>query len=124
MMQFLLGIPQIVLYGCVILIAVAIAMSIWLFLQTRRIGSQVRRLTNALKAISAADKSQRRDGLSLAKLDEFRIRCEKLQDAPGEWWRAIDGHIEGYISPSKEEFEGWFLTEQPRQVLPYEIVIS
>jgi hypothetical protein len=38
MIQFLLGIPQIVLYGCGVLIAVAFVMSIALFWKTRRVG--------------------------------------------------------------------------------------
>jgi len=35
---------------------------------------------------------------------------------------AIESHIEQYTSP--EDIEGWFLTEQPRHVLPYEIAVG
>jgi ABC-type transporter Mla subunit MlaD len=37
-------------------------------------------------------------------------------------WTAIDVHVEQYTSP--EEVEGWFLTDKPRDLLPYEIVIG
>jgi|SRR5437879_6695064 len=65
-----------------------------------------------------------RDGTmaSLATLDEIRSQCEKLDGLPREWWKAIDSHIERYTSP--QDVEGWLLTENPRQVLAYEIVIG
>jgi hypothetical protein len=122
MIQFLLAIPEIVLYGCVILIAVAIAISIELLRQIRRVGSQVGVLTDALNSVSNDSQRQRRDGLSLAALDEVRSRCEKLDEVPRAWWTAVDAHIEHYTSP--QDVDGWFLTEKPRQVLPYEIVIG
>jgi ABC-type transporter Mla subunit MlaD len=122
MIQFLLAIPEIVLYGCVILIAVAIAISIELLRQIRRVGSQVGVLTDALNSVSNDSQRQRRDGLSLAALDEVRSRCEKLDEVPRAWWTAVDAHIEHYTSP--QDIDGWFLTEKPRQVLPYEIVIG
>ncbi len=65
---------------------------------------------------------QRREGLTLASLDEIRSRCEKLDAVPREWWAAIDAHIEDYTSP--QDVEGWFLTEKPRQILPYDVVLG
>jgi hypothetical protein len=41
---------------------------------------------------------------------------------PKGWRTAVDSHIEHYTSP--QDVEGWFLTEKPRQVLPYEIVVG
>ena len=122
MLPFLLAIPKIVLYGCFVLIAAAIVVGIALFWKTWRLGSQVDRLTRALGDFAAGDSSRRSDGLPLAALDTIRARCEKLDEKPREWWKAIDSHIEQYTSP--EDVEGWFLTERPRQVLPYEIVIG
>ena len=122
MIQFLLAIPAIVLYGCGVLIAIAFAMSIALFWKTRRIGSHVTALTNALRAFGTGGSWRRQDGLPLAALEEIRSKCEKLDQAPHEWWKAIDFHIEQYTSP--EDVEGWLLTEKPRQALPYEIVIG
>jgi hypothetical protein len=121
MLQFLLAIPQIVLYGCVVLIVAAIVMSIALLRQTQRVGSQVGVLTDALNS-GTGSQVQRRDGLPLAALDEVRSRCEKLDEVPRGWWAAVDAHIEHYTSP--QDVEGWFLTEKPRQVLPYEVVIG
>jgi hypothetical protein len=122
MLQFLLAIPEIVLYGCVILIAAAIAVSIALFLQIRQVGSPIGVLIEALNSAGNSSQSQRRDGLPLAALDEVRSQCESLDDVPRGWWTAIDSHIEHYSSP--QEVEGWFLTETPRQILPYEIVVG
>jgi hypothetical protein len=122
MLQFLSAIPEIVLYGCVILIAAAVAVGIALFAQIRRVGSHIEVLTNALSSESDGSQSQRRDGLPLAKLDEVRSRCDGLDEVPRGWWTAVDAHVEHYASP--QDVEGWFLTEQPRQVLPYEIVVG
>ena len=122
MLQFLLAIPGVVLYGCAILIAVTIAMSIALFRQIRRVGSQAKALTGAFESVGKSAPLQRRDGLPLAALDEIRSRCENLHQAPRGWWTELDSHIEQYTSP--EDVEGWFLTEKPRDVLPYEIVVG
>jgi hypothetical protein len=122
MLQFLLAIPAIVLYGCAILVAIATGVTIALSQQIRRAGSYVDVLTNLLKAFGANSPSALHAGLSLAALDDIRGLCDKLAEAPRGWWLAIDANIEHYTSP--EEVEGWFLTEKPRDVLPYEIVIS
>jgi Mg2+ and Co2+ transporter CorA len=90
--------------------------------RTLLVGSQVRAFANALRAVRGGKDSQARDGLPLASLDEIRQRCQKLHAVPREWWAILDDHIEQYISPG--DVEGWFLIEKPRQVLPYEIVIS
>jgi Mg2+ and Co2+ transporter CorA len=122
MLPFLLAIPQIVLYGCVVLIAAAVVMGIVLLWKTWRLGSRLDRLTGALGEFAAGDSSRRSEGLPLVALDKIRARCEQLDEVPREWWRAIDSDIERYTSP--EDVEGWFLTERPRQVLPYDIVIG
>ena len=122
MLQFLLAISEIVLYGCAVLIVVSIAMAIWLYIQALKVRTQVNRFSSSLKAARGADKSHRRDGLALAQIDEFRLRCESLRGAPAEWWNSIDSHIEQYTSP--DQVDGWFLTEPPRHLLPYEFVIG
>jgi len=81
MLQFLFTIPKVVLYGCGILIAAAIAMGIALLRQKRRVGSQIGLLTDALNSGSSSQ-LQRRDGLLLAPLDEIRRRCEELDEVP------------------------------------------
>jgi hypothetical protein len=122
MLNFLLAIPHFVLYGCGLLIAVAIVMAIALSWRARRARSQVTVLANALKTFGEDTPLKRRNGLSLATLDEIRSRCEALDQIPAAMWTAIDVHVEQYTSP--EEVEGWFLTDKPRDVLPYEIVIG
>jgi hypothetical protein len=122
MLHFLLTIPDLVLYGCVVLIAVAIMMNAWMASRTWRVRSQIGTLAATLETTTGADKSRKRDGLSLAEIDEIRDRCEKLDEVPRGWWMAIESHIEQYTSP--EDIEGWFLTEQPRHVLPYEIAVG
>ncbi len=122
MIQFLLAIPAIVLYGCGILLIIAIAITIALYWQTMRVGSQVRMLTRALETFAQNTSSEHRNGLPLATLDEIRSQCEKLSVVPRGWWNAIDSHIERYVSP--EDVEGWLLTDKPRDVLPYEVVVG
>src|ERR1017187_1759902 len=122
MLHFLLAVPEVVLYGCGILIAVAFGMSVDLLWQTWRVGSRVRVLTKVLTAFGDPPSAQHRNGLSLVALDEIRRRCDGLDKAPRGWWKAIDSHIEQYTSP--EDVEGWFLTEKPREILSYEIVIG
>jgi hypothetical protein len=58
MRHFLFAVPEIVLYGCGILIAVAFAMSIGLFWQTWRVRARVRTLTRLLAAFSEASPAQ------------------------------------------------------------------
>ena len=125
MSEFFQKIPELVLFGCGILVVAFVGTLIWLYFQGRRVESQIRALTDAVKAGGSNTEVQRRDGLPLAALDEIRSRCEKLDEAPREWWIVVlDSHIEGYASRSKEDIEGWFLTEKPRQVLPFEIVVG
>ena len=120
--DFLVKIPEIVLYGCAILVAVTFAMFVWLFWKGRQLEAQVDALTNTLKKFATGDFSGRSIGVSLETVENIRSVCETLPDKPREWWKVIDSHIEQYTSP--EEVEGWFLTERPRDVLPYEVVIG
>jgi len=94
MIQFLLAIPEIVLYGCGILIAIALAITIALLWQTWRVKSQIQVLAKALKEFNSDSPSRRRDGIALARLDEIRSRCEKLGPIPRAWWTVIDSHVE------------------------------
>src|SRR5690349_294402 len=122
MLQFVMAIPELVLYGCGILVVLAVMMSIALFWRTRRVGSSVDALSTALKAFGAGTAWRRGDGLTLAELERIRGQCEKLGDVPGQWWKALDSDIEQYTNP--QDVDGWFLTEKPREVLSYEVVIG
>jgi len=122
MLNFLLAIPQVVLYGCGFLIAIAIAMTVALSWRIRKVGSRLSPLTNTLKAFAEDAASKRRNGLSLATFDEIRSRCEAFDETSRSLWSVIDSYVEQYTSPV--EVEGWFLTEKPREVLPYETIIG
>jgi hypothetical protein len=122
MIPFLLAIPEFVLYGCGILIGVALVVATVLARQTRRARAHITALASSIQSHSGGSSAAQRDGLALTAIDEIRNRCEKLEQAPRGWWTAIDSHVELYTSP--EDVEGWFLTEKPREVLPYEIVIG
>jgi hypothetical protein len=77
MRHFLLAIPEVVLYGG-ILIAVAFGMSVALFWQTRRVRARVLVLTKALAAFGEIPAAQHRNGLSLVALDKIRSKCGSL----------------------------------------------
>lgn len=120
--DFLVKIPEIVLYGCAILAAVAFAMFVWLFWKGRQIGVQINTLTKALRAFDAGNSSSRVIGIPLETVDKIRSVCETLPDKPREWWTTLDCNIEQYTSP--EDVQGWFLTERPRDLLAYDVVIG
>jgi hypothetical protein len=77
---------------------------------------------STIKASGKGNALHCREGLPLAALDEIRNRCESLGELPRRWWLTIDSHIEQYTSP--EDVEGWFLTEKPSHILPYETVVG
>ena len=110
------------LYGCGALIAIAVVMSTALFWKTRKVGLHVSDLVHALSKFAEGKSSGQRNGLKLAELDDIRSQCEKLDEASAAWWKVIDSHVELYTSP--EDVEGWLLTEKPRELLPYEVVIG
>src|ERR1700733_6019807 len=103
MIQFLHEIPEIVLYGCGVIVVAAFAMIVALLWQTWRVGYQVRALTRTLKTFAKDGSSELRDGLALATVDEIRSQCGKLAGPPREWWIAIDSHLEKYTSSEKED---------------------
>lgn len=122
MLQFLTTIPELVLYGCAVLMSVAIAMMLLLFSQAHQVRKSIKRLTVGLQKGGKADGSQMRCGLPLSQIEKLRNECGGLQGAPAEWWKLIDSHAEQYTSP--EEVEGWLLTEQPRRILSYDVVVG
>ncbi len=122
MSEFFQKIPELVLFGCGILVVAFVGTLIWLYFQGRRVESQIRALTDAVKAGGSNTEVQRRDGIPLASLDELRSRCDRLDDLPRGWWQAVHSHIEQYASP--QDVEGWYLTEKPRQILPFEVVVG
>jgi hypothetical protein len=120
--HFLAAIPEIVLYGCVALAGCFVAMCIFLGFQRKRVATPINLLKRALSASDPQPPAERRNGLPLDQLERIRSRCQDLPEVPRNWFEAIDSHIEQYVSP--QDVEGWFLTETPRQALPFDIVVG
>lgn len=119
--QFLLAIPEIVLVGCVAIAIAFLAMWLYLKFQISRVEAPMKALEKALGTSSDAP-SERRNGLTLERLDGLRSRCQNIPEPSKKWWQVLDSHIEDYSSP--QDVEGWFLTETPRHALPYDIVVG
>lgn len=122
MLPFVAAIPQLILWGCVVLVIATIVTVLWLKIQSARVHSRIVRLTAVFQGLGESNREERHAGLSLAKIDELRTKCSHLDRRPAEWWDHIEGSIEGYTSP--EEREGWFITDRPRNLLPYEVVVG
>lgn len=119
--DFLSAIPQLVLYGCVGLIVFSVAMFIWLIVQARAVMASMKALRTALSTHEAGT-TARRNGLTLEQLDNVRMVCGSLEDEPRNWWEILDSHTESYSS--HEDIEGWFITETPRHLLPFDFVVG
>jgi hypothetical protein len=116
MAEFLSAIPELVLYGCGSLVALAVLAAVALWRGAGNTESRIGSLIRALTPYCA------REGLTIEALDELRYSCERLDGFPRELWNRIDRHIERYMGLG--EVERWFLTERARELLPYEIVIA
>jgi hypothetical protein len=119
---FFSAIPEIVLFGCIVLTIVFLGVFAYLMVQVARTTAPMRVLELALGNKNEAVASEWRNGLSLERLDGIRHQCERLPELPRSWWKILDSHIEQYSSP--QDIEGWFLTETPRNALPYELVVG
>ncbi len=122
MIQLLNAIPATVLYGCVALIVFAAVAAIALFLQSRSLRVRLDRLTGVLRSIGPVDRTVHKEGLPLPDLERLRGQSKALGEFPAHWWWRIESYVEQYTSPSG--LEGYFLTEQPRNVLSYEFVVG
>ncbi len=87
-----------------------------------RIRKHMRTLTTALQELRDGDSRELQHGLAAEKLDEYRIALAKLDGLPKEWWSRIDHSIDLYVN--QEDQEGWFLTERPKNLLTYDLVVS
>jgi flagellar biosynthesis/type III secretory pathway protein FliH len=114
--------PAFIVWGCVGLVVVFVGMLIWLCTSSSKLKRQIGVLTATLGRLPRDSVQERRNGLTLGRLDVIRTKCAGLKGKPGEWWTRIDEKVEPYISP--EDTEGWFLTENPRAALPYDVVVG
>jgi ElaB/YqjD/DUF883 family membrane-anchored ribosome-binding protein len=122
MSQFLSAVPEIVLYGCVVIAVACLGTLVTLFVQVGRVKSPMKMLQAAIEASSAGSGNEGRNGLTLERLDGIRSQCESLPDLPRRWWSMLDSRIEAYSSP--EDVEGWFLTASARDSLSYETTVG
>jgi hypothetical protein len=111
-----------ILWGCYGLILVTLMMLVWLWLSRSKVESQIGLLARTMGTVEEDSAQERRNGLALMRLDTIRQNCAVLKGNPAEWWNRLDEKVEPYVSP--EDTEGWFLTENPRSVLPYEVVVG
>jgi len=119
---FILAIPPLILWGCIVLLVTTAVIAFLLAQQVGQVCSQIGRLAESLHSDGALDRSERHHGLPLPKLDELRVRCSELHTTPRQWWEHIDQNTECYTSP--DERDGWFLTEKARNILPYEVTVG
>lgn len=120
--QFLERIPEFILWGCAVLVAVWIIFAAVLLNQFRRIRKHIRKVTASLGGFEPIKPENRLYGLSGIQLEELRTRCNALVGPPKEWWHHIDSSLELYTSP--EDRDGWFLTRPLQELLPYEQVVG
>jgi hypothetical protein len=119
---FLSHIPVVIWAFCFVLAIVGGWQWIAMELSRNRLRKRLRTLSTALRELRNADRRGAQYGLTAEKLDEYRVTLDKLEGLPREWWTRIDHSIAVYID--QEDEEGWFLTERPRTLLPYDVVVA
>jgi hypothetical protein len=119
---FLSHIPVVILAFCFVLAILFGWQWIAMAVSRGRLRKRLRTLSTALRELKDVDRRGVQYGLTTEKLDEYRVVLDKLEGLPREWWSRIDHSIALYMD--QEEKEGWFLTERPRALLPYDVVIA
>jgi ABC-type transporter Mla subunit MlaD len=122
MIPFLAAVPQLILYGCLALVAATTVMAFLLKQQVFKVRSRIAKLATSLRSGDELDRSERHHGLQLQKLEELRARCSELDTTPRQWWEHIDQNTECYTSP--DERDGWFLTDKARNILSFEAIVG
>lgn len=122
LLVFLSHIPVVIWVFCAVLLMVFFWQLIAMQLSRNRLRKHLGTLTNALKELADANLQKPQSGLTAEQLDGYRVALDKLEGLPREWWTRTDHSIALYID--QEEREGWFLTERPRTLLSYDVVIA
>lgn len=122
LLVFLGHIPNIIWGFCAVVVLVFAWQWFAMWLSHNRLRKRLRTLTDRFQELREGDRTESQRGLTAEKLDEYRVALETLEGLPKEWWTRIDQSIDLYVN--QEDQEGWFLTERPRNLLPYEIVVS
>jgi hypothetical protein len=119
---FLSHIPVVIWVFCFVLLMGFFWQMIAMQLSRNRLRKHLKTLTNALKVLGEANRHEPQGGLTGEQLDGYHVGLDELDGLPREWWNRIDQSIALYID--QEEREGWFLTERPRNLLSYDVVIG
>lgn len=114
--------PSLILLGCAALFVVFLAYCGLILMASSQVRRGLRSLTATLDSLRGSEEGERKTGLSLERKDAYFVAGENLKGLPREWWTRVSQRIDLYRSP--EDRDGWFLTESPRTVLPYEIVVG
>jgi hypothetical protein len=114
--------PSLILLGCAALFLVFLWYGAHIWMASRRVHEGLKRLTATLDGLSGSEEGELSHGLSLERKDAYFVACESLNGLPKAWWTRITQRIDLYRSP--EDRDGWFLTENPRRVLPYDVVVG
>ncbi len=122
LLVFLSRIPEIIWAFCTVVLLVFTWQWFSMWLSRNRLRKHLRTLAATLKELRGGDRLGASHGLTAEKLNEYRVALDALESLPKEWWTRIDHSIELYVN--QEDQEGWFLTERPRNLLPYDVVIS
>jgi hypothetical protein len=119
---FLRHIPSLIWVFCAVLLLGFFSQLTAMQRSCNRLRRQLRTLTNALNKLADANRPGYRNGLTAEQLDNCRVSLDELEGLPKEWWTRMNHSVAVYID--QEEREGWFLTERPRNLLTYDVVIS
>ena len=119
---FLSHIPVVIWVFCFVLLMGFSWQIIAMWQSRNRLRKHLRTLTMALKELGNANRPEPQGGLTAEQLDGYRVGLDKLEGLPREWWTRINQSIDLYFD--QEEREGWFLTERPRNLLSYDVVIG
>lgn len=122
LLVFLSHIPEIIWVFCAVVLLVFAWQWFAMRLSRNRLRRHLRTLAATLNELREGDHRESSRGLTAEKLDEYRVALDALEGLPKEWWARIDNSIELYVN--QEDQEGWFLTERPRNLLPYDVVVS
>jgi hypothetical protein len=122
LLVFLSHIPVVIWVFCAVLLLGFLWQLLAMQLSRNRLRKRLRTLTSALRELTGTGRRELQSGLTAEQLDAYRVALDKLDGLPREWWERIDHSIALYID--QEEREGWYLTERPRNLLPYDAVIS
>ena len=119
---FLSHIPPVIWAFCFLLAIIFTWQWIAMAVSRNRLRDRLEILTTALKESADLGRRDSQNGLRVEQLDEYRVALDKLETLPRDWWARIDHSIALYTDPAEQE--GWYLTERPRNLLPYDIVIG